>query len=390
MWAGCWTLHDDRRTARFTLGGRQLIAVDFVGAADEASAQRPRASAHHVIVEELIPSLTDGVGILEEQYDLALSSMLRQDVQTPRRVAVSSTNPGAPDSWPYRRFMSGNRPTATAIRIPREDRLTTEEQDALDRSFSSNPTLQRRLARGEWVMLEQGAAVAEGFDVAVHVARAKLTPHPNYLLAIGWDGGHSPSAVIGQNHMGQCQIYAGLNLLQAGTLELIERQVLPWLHTYAPFALQDYGASLVHIIDPNMETAGQATYLESSAKMIRKHLGGRIIKGPVRWAPRREAILKALRPAHVGGRVPLQISPDEETTLLIHALEGRWFYPTRGTQVDRTGPEKPNSPWADLGDASAYLLDWLLGGELMESAPRDMKVEYGLEWSAVRTETYSV
>ena len=80
MWAGCWTLHDDRRTARFTLGGRQLIAVD--SGLHEASAQRLRASAHHVIVEELIPSLTDGVGILEEQYDLALSSMLRQDVQT--------------------------------------------------------------------------------------------------------------------------------------------------------------------------------------------------------------------------------------------------------------------------------------------------------------------
>jgi hypothetical protein len=282
MWAGAWTLHDDRRAARFALAGRTLIHIDFVGCADEASAQRLRASCHHVIAEELVPSLSDGVGITEAQYELALSSMRRQDVETPRRVAISSTNPGAPDSWAFRRFLSGQALNTLAIRIPREDRLTPDEQAALDRSFASSPTLQRRLARGEWVMMELGSAVAEGFDAAVHVSPVPLYPSPQYLFAIGWDGGHSPSAVMGQNLSGQVQVFSALNDLHVGVLELIERQVLPWLQSVAPWVLANYGSQLIHIIDPNMATPGQATIMESAEKMIVKTLGGRIVKGPVR------------------------------------------------------------------------------------------------------------
>lgn len=33
-------------------------------------------------------------------------------------------------------------------------------------------------------------------------------------------------------------------------------------------------------------------------------------------------------------------------------------------QVDRV-PKKPNSPWANVGDAAAYVFAWLAGGELM-------------------------
>jgi hypothetical protein len=373
MWAGCWTLHDDRRSARFTLAGRQLIQVDFVGAADEASAQRLRMSCHHVIFEELVLSLSDSIGITEAQYELALSSMQRQDVPTPRRVAVSSTNPGAPESWPFRRFLSGLRPNTRAIRIPREDRLSLAEQAALDQSFASNPTLQRRLARGEWIMFEQGAAVAENFNADVHVATTPLRPLPQFYLAIGWDGGHSPSAVVGQLVAGQTRIFAALNDLHVGVLELIERQVLPWLQTFAPWSLANYGARLMHIIDPNMATAGQASIHESAEKVIIEKLGGTVVKGPVRWPPRKQSVL---RPGHEGGRPPLQISPGTDTDLLIRALEGRWFYHTLPSgQIDQTGPRKPNSPWADVGDAFAYLCGWLHGGDSMDSRPREVRVE---------------
>ena len=87
----------------------------------------------------------------------------------------------------------------------------------------------------------------------------------------------------------------------------------------------------------------------------------------VRWPPRREAVLRTLRPGHEGGRVPLQISPGEDTQLLVDAFASRWFYPVGANgQVDRTGPKKPNSPWADVGDAAAYLFGWLLSGDSME------------------------
>ena len=291
LWGGCWTLHEDRRAAKCSLAGRVLVQVDFVGCVDEASAQRLRASAHLILGEELVPSLSDGQGITEAQYELALSSMRRQDVETPRRVAVSSTNPGAPDHWAYRRFLQDGHPRQTlAIRIPPEDRLTPEEHAALDQSFASNPTLQRRLARGEWVMLELGASVAEGFNEHVHVSRTPLTPDPHYLLGVGFDGGHSPSAVVGQIIGGQLRIYAALNGMGIGMLQLLEQQLLPWLHEHAPWALAQYGGALVNIIDPNLATPSQHSITESGEKIILEKLGGQIVPGAVRWGPRREAI----------------------------------------------------------------------------------------------------
>src|SRR5678815_990143 len=133
---------------------------------------------------------------------------------------------------------------------------------------------------------------------------------------------------------------------------------------------------LMHIIDPNMKTPGQASIHESAANIIVGKLGGTIISGPVRWAPRREAVLKVLAPRHVGGRPPLQIAPGSNTELLVRALSGQWYYPTLPNgQVDRTGPKKPNSPWADVGDAFAYLAGWLVAGESMEVSSREVKVE---------------
>ena len=110
--------------------------------------------------------------------------------------------------------------------------------------------------------------------------------------------------------------------------------------------------------------------------MILEKLGGQIVKGAVRWPPRREAVLRVLAPRHEGGKVPLQISPGPDTDLVVQALNTRWFYPTLPSgQVDRTGPKKPNSPAADIGDAFAYLAGWLLGCESMEISYQEIKVE---------------
>ena len=376
LWGGLWTIESDRTRAMCRLGGRDFIKMDFIGCLDAVSSERLRQSTHCVMAEELIGSLADGTGITEDQYTLARSSMLRLD--TRRRVSVALTNPGAPSLWPYRYWGLGGQPLSTrrAIQIPREDRLSPAQQAQLEASFATNPILQKRLSRGEWVGVVHGAAVAEGFDPAVHLAPFALHPSPSLLLAIGFDGGHSPSAVVGQIQQGQIQIFAAFNLLHAGMLELLEQQVLPWLQSVAPWALDHAGAQLVEIIDPNLGTATQISIMESAEKMIQEKLGGRMIRGAVRWPPRREAVLKALAPRHVGGRTPLHISPGPDTDLLIDALSGAWYYPVGSDgQVDRTGPKKPNSPAADLGDAMAYLCGWLLGGEPMEISYEPIKVE---------------
>jgi len=376
-WSGLWTLHDDRRRAILTLAGTQCVLADFVGTRDESAAERLRASAHVIAAEELIPTLDEGGGIDERRFDTARSSLLRLPAR--RRVAIATTNPGAPDTWPYRRWIEGGgQPGCVRCPIPASDRLNEAEILALRQTFRDSPDLEQRLALGEWVGLKLGEVVAEGFDPAVHVAPDRLEPSPDHLLAIGWDGGHSPSAVPGQLIGGQVRIYAALNDLKVGVLELIETQVIPWLIQHAPWTRQSRAAStLVHVIDPNMATPGQASIHESAERVIRDMLGGRIVKGPVGWSPRREAVLRVLAPRHEQGRVPLLIAPGPETRLLVGAFTGRWFYShTPDGRVDRSRPKKPNSPWADIGDAAAYLLNWLLGGELKEARPRSPEDQY--------------
>jgi hypothetical protein len=388
-WGGCWKLRNDRREAVLTLAGVEYVLIDAVGAYDESAAERLKTRCHVVNAEELTPSLNDTKGIEEDKYTLGVSSI---SLPTPNPVAMATCNPAGPSHWVYKRFVSPGLPGCTAVTVPASDRLSPQRIEELKRAFQHNPEQCQRLVEGQWVDLPMGAMVAEGFNERIHVAPYPLRPNPQFYFGIGWDGGHSPSAVMGQNQGGQIQVFAALNDLRVGVLELIERQVLPWMQTYAPWALSHYGAHLVHLIDLNMATPGQATIMESAEKIIVRKLGGTIIKSAVRWPPRREAILRALAPRHEGGRPPLLISPGPETDLLVQAFSTKWFYPTSpGGQVDRTGPKKPNSPWADVGDAAAYLFDWLLGSEPMQVQQREVKVitqfEIGQRYGDVKVES---
>jgi hypothetical protein len=139
----------------------------------------------------------------------------------------------------------------------------------------------------------------------VHVAAEPLEPSADHVLPIGWDGGHSPSAAIGQLIGGQVQVFAGLNDMKVGVLELIEDQVIPWLVQWAPWTRRTTtGGTVVHVIDPSMATPGQTTIREGAERAIRETLRGRIVKGPVAWSPRREAVLRVLAPRHAQGRPP--------------------------------------------------------------------------------------
>ena len=133
--------------------------------------------------------------------------------------------------------------------VPASDRLTPEEEAQQIERFRDSPDLAARLGRGEWSALWLGEAVAEGYDAAVHVVAERLMASVAHVLAIGWDGGHSPSAVMGQLLGGQLQVLAALNDLRVGVLELIEQQVICWLIQWAPWARQRRDAALVHLID---------------------------------------------------------------------------------------------------------------------------------------------
>jgi hypothetical protein len=367
-WGGLWSLRDDRRVAVLTVGGVEMVLADFVGTRDETAQERLRAECHVVAVEEVVPSLDESGGVEERKYELALTSAR---LPSRRRVAMLTTNPGDVDTWPFKRWIEGGgRAGCVRIPIPASDRLTPAEVRALRTTFRDSPDLEKRLALGEWSALKLGEVVAEGYDAVLHVAPDPLILSPNHQLAIGWDGGHTPSAVIGQLINNQVRIYAALNDMKAGVLQLIEEQVAPWLVQHAPWARHG-GGGLTHVLDPSMATASQSDIRESAETVIRDTLRGRIVKGPVAWPPRREAVLRVLAPRTEGGVVPLAISPARETELLRSAFASRWYYVrTPDGRVDRSRPKKPNSPFADVGDAAAYVLGWLRPGTDQEYDPK--------------------
>ncbi len=368
-WGGLWTFRDDGQMAVCAVGGVEMVRAHFVGTTDSTASERLRMEAHVGIGDEIIPSLDESGGISDRDFDLAKNSAR---LPTRRRVMVAVTNPGDEDTWPYKRFiLGGGRAGCVRCPVPASDRLTPAEVQRQIADFEGSPDLQARLGRGEWVGLKLGECVAEGYDASVHVAARRMEPSPDYALVCGWDGGHSPSCVIGQLIGGQVRIYASANLLGQGVQECAEDLVRPWLVQHAPWAVDD-PRQLVHVLDPSMHTGAEASITISSEKIIRKVLGGRVVpKGSNAWPPRREAVLRLLRPALEGGKVPLAITPTEDTKLLRQALAIRWIYrQTPDGRVDRSGPKKPNSPWADVGDAFAYLAGWLLRGVATSTDPR--------------------
>ena len=341
-WGGLWSFRDDKQVAVLTIGGTEYVHATFVGTQDTSAQEQARAEAHVTFAEEVIPSLDESGGVDERTFDLAKNSAR---LPTRRRIAVAVTNPGDPMTWPYKRFIEGGgREGCVRCRVPASDRLTPAEVQTQIQDFAASPDLQARLGRGEWAALNLGELVATGYSPEIHVAATPLEPSSSHVLAIGWDGGHSPSAVIGQYIDGQVRIYASLNDLKIGVQELIEDQVIPWLTQHAPWVRKSGGGSLLaHVLDPSMKTGAEHSIKQSSDRTIWDALRGRIGYGPVLWPPRREAVLRVLAPRLEEGVVPLAISPVPETAILRSALISRWYYPqTPDGRVDRSRPKKPN------------------------------------------------
>jgi hypothetical protein len=368
LWGGRWQLEDDRRVATLVVGGTVHVIADFVGALDSAGQERARAECHVVVGEELVSSLDESAGVPERVWDTARSSMR---LPTGRRVALATTNPGDVTTWPYRRWIEGGGQPGTArCPVPAEDRLTEAERDALRATFASEPDLLQRLALGVWAPLRLGQLVAEGYDAAVHVSATVLRPDEGRPLVCGWDGGATPSCVVGQRIGEQVRVYASFNGTQ-GVEELAVDEVGPWLEAHAPWAKGPQ--RLVHVIDPSMRVKAEAARRVSSEQALRDTLGGRIAPWPApgadHWAPRRQAVVRVCGPRLAGGQVGLQITPGRPTEALRMALGAHWIYPqTPGGAVDRTRAKKP-SRFADLGDAFAYLCGWLRPGLTADARP---------------------
>ena len=385
LWGGLWSMRDDRHRAVLTVGATEYVIADFAATLDEAASERLRASAHVVAAEELIPSLAEFGGIDEKKYDLARSSLLRLPGR--RRVAVATTNPGAPDTWAYRRWIEdGGRPGCVRCQVPGTDRLGEAELAALHETFRDSPDLQARLARGEWADLILGPQVAKGFDPLVHVAKQPIPIMHGLDFYLGWDSGasHCHAVTIGQRNGGRRNIFAGLVREDSGLKQFLELDVLPWFRKYAPWALTIDGRYFIHRYDPSMNGFDGGDADLNPLRRIRDTLGrGHWAEGPTAWPDREGPMLALLADGDGKGGPALQISPVDETRLLIQALTSRWYYgTTKGGQVVKdSGPYKPNRPWEDLGDSFAYWCGGVAGVIRKPRAPGSHKPALGVQRS---------
>ena len=361
FWGGVWTVREGGTVAVLTLGGVEMVRASFVATEDDQAAERARAACHVVVAEEAIASMREG-GISERVYEVALTSMQR--LPTPRPVAAVTTNPGSPESWPYKRFIEPGRAGCVRCAMPASDRLTPEQDRAQHESFRDAPDLERRLAGGEWCGLLLGAQVAVGFSVAAHVAPRTLQVDPYSEVWMGWDSGggaHCHATIIGQRVGGEARIFACLISEEAGIEQHLRGQVLPWLSRRIPSLLdrahEVAERRLLHRYDPTMDTTEGGDIEENAVRRVRRALGGSFHPGKVAWGERIGPLLDLFRQGNGRGGMALQIDPGEDTALLRRALAGEWYYRvTQAGTVARDLPAKPNHPFEDAGDSLLYFV----------------------------------
>jgi hypothetical protein len=375
LWGGLFRLRDDKKEAVLTVAGVELVVGLFVGTNDEVSSERLRAESHCQASEELVPSLSEFGGVSERKYELGLSSMR---LPTRRHVALSTTNPGDEESWPFKRFVQGGgRPGCVRCPIPAEDRLTPDEVAALRAAFRDSPDLEKRLALGQWVALVIGEAVAVGFRSETHVAPHPLVPMPNVPLVMGHDGGLTPVTIIGQEVQGEIRVLAALASERAGTRQHFENLVLPWLAIHCPWSMRTSGL-LTSYYDPAMDTPDQSNVESSPVSVLREVLGGATYPGAVSWPGRRDPLLSLLaRLNPMTGRAKLQLDADG-CRLLISALNGRWHYSTVNGKVSRDLPVKDH-PASDLGDSLCYFVGGVAPEPLVNTGPIKVETAFSLE-----------
>ena len=351
-WGGCWRLSDQGHRAQFVLNRVTLVDLRLFGAGDQDGLDRLRAEAHCAWFEEPAPAAEVGArGMTEQHWGMGRTSLRLEP--THGHVALCTSNYPDEMHWTWRRWMGVPRADALVIRIPPRER-TTAGQAAEWATAIKDPVMRRRLLEGQPGTLMPGRPVAEGFNDLVHVATVPLMPTPGGQLYLGQDGGLMPATVIGQRRGRRIEILTALASEHAGLWQHVRYTVIPWLGEHAPWVLNR--RDLIRVCyDPTIDTGSQADITTNGLRVMQGLLPGQYRAGQnVPWAWRRDPLLVALA-SLVDGQLLVTVDPG--ASLVIRAWRGLWHYAVNyDGQVRRERPKKPDPPWADVGDASAYLL----------------------------------
>ncbi len=361
---GQWSLRDDSRLAVLTIGGIELAHLDLFGTLDPSAMDRIRAESHLLWAEEIAPAaLEGGGGVGEDAYSMGLTSCR---LETPRKVALVTSNYPDEDYWAWQRF-EGERvegdsyPSTVSVRIPAGESASAEDRERWAVALQNRPDLAARLLDGQPGSVVQGPQVAKGYLPLQHVAKLPLVLARHTPLWLGWDSApnaHCHATIIGQRNGGAVRIFACLVSEETGLKQHLETSVLPWMARRCGWALERGGREyLYHRHDPVMDTQEGGDFDVNPVARIRTTLGGSFQPGPVDWAARSGPMLAVFNMADGRGGMALQIDPGDDTLTLRKSLAGRWHYAvTRAGTVVRDLPAKPNHPWEDAGDAFCYLL----------------------------------
>jgi hypothetical protein len=369
FWGGGWVLEDAGHVAVWQPGG---VRMELMGVNDAAALNKLRTQCHGVWFEEAVPVLQN-VGLGEDAWQIALSSQ-RLEPEA-HHVALLTSNVGDTDHWARRRFIEDPVEGSRYVDLGQEG-VSRAYLAELERSYQGRPDLVARLVEGRWAPVQLGAEVAQGFREAIHVRGEAMEPVAGIELWCGHDAGHMPSTVIAQRVQGQIVVYAGLVTMGTGMRQHLEQTLLPWLGAHAPWALE--GSLLRHRYDPSMATGDHGDIRSSPLGQLRALVPGSAQPGPVSWPARWEPVRTVMN-LYRDGQAVLSICPGRETRELRRALAGSWYFRTRpdGT-VARELPHKPNPPYADLGDAFAYLLAGMqpTKGETPPGPPRPARLRF--------------
>jgi hypothetical protein len=359
LWKGGWRLSDGDHIATYYLNGQALVRIDLFGIEDQGAMDRVRLETVGVWFEEPAPAavLIQSSGISLDAWLLAGTSSGTSRIPSHFYPKVATLNYPDEDHWTWVRFIKDQAPGTVYYRIPPGERASQEDREMWRRALEGRPDLTRRLLDGQPGVVMMGDQVAAGFDLDKHVDKRQLPFVPGEPLFFGFDFGHTPTCVIGQPIKGEFRVKAGLWMINAGMVQLMEEQVRPYLARFAPWVLRrpDDCAIIGH--DPSQgdisDPKGSEADIDNSALMaIQQSLGGGYFEaGPTKWEIRKDALVQTFQRRHVF------VEEGQFSADLIKALAGRWYYARSHTNELRSDkPKKPNHPWEDLGDAFIYLL----------------------------------
>jgi hypothetical protein len=387
LWKGMWRGSDGGHVWTAVVNGRPVVELHLLGIEDQGALDRVRTECHGVWFEEPAPTsvMVDSSGVTAEAWATAITSMR---LPTHAHVAVMTLNYPDEDHWTWQRFLPptypvtpetamdrrfGVHPTEPSrmwFRIPVGERADANQRAAWATALRDRPDLLRRLIQGLPGSLMIGKQVADGFNEDAHVAKERIYPIEGEPLQIGFDFGHTPTAIIGQFWRGQRRVYAGLACEKGGVKQHCENVVRPWISKYAPWALRSANM-IAGCYDIAGQTGEQSDIERDPISELEKQLPGLWFPGPIDWESRKHVLISAMNHHIAAGKPSLQIDP-QDGAALIKALSGRWHYAVdRQGHVSRDLPKKPNHPWEDLGDSFIY---WLWG-LTSETQPPSMRVE---------------